>query len=96
MEERVIYHVDRDGRVSMRHVGEELNVSHMPILRVLHEQSPYPYHLRVQGFMPADFPTRENFCRCFVQRSAEHLFVSSELFTDEARFGRDSIMNIHN
>jgi hypothetical protein len=45
--------------------------------------------------MPADFPARENFCRCFVQRSAEHLFFSSVLFIDEARFGRGDIINIH-
>jgi hypothetical protein len=43
----------------------------------------------------ADFPACENFCRCFVQWSAEHFFVSSVLFKDEARFSKDRI-NIHN
>jgi hypothetical protein len=46
--------------------------------------------------MPSDFPARENFCRYFVQRSAEHFFVSSALFADEAHFGIDAIINIHN
>jgi hypothetical protein len=45
--------------------------------------------------MPANFPVCENFCRCFV-RFAEHFFVSSVLFTDEARFGREGIINDHN
>jgi hypothetical protein len=41
----------------MKQVGEELNVSHMTIWRVLHEQLLYPYHLqKVQGLMLADFP----------------------------------------
>jgi hypothetical protein len=44
MEERVLDHVDRDAGVSTRQVGEELNVSHMAIWRVLHEQLLYPYH----------------------------------------------------
>jgi hypothetical protein len=44
---------------------------------------------------PVDFPVRENFCRCFVQCSAEHVFVSV-LFTDQARFDREVIINIHN
>jgi hypothetical protein len=46
--------------------------------------------------MPADFPARENCCRCFVQRSAEHFYVYSVPFTDEPHFGIDGIVNIHN
>jgi hypothetical protein len=46
--------------------------------------------------MPAYFPAREKFYRCFVRRSAEHFFVPSVLHTDEAGFGRDNIINIHN
>jgi hypothetical protein len=69
----------------------------MTIWRALHEQLLYPYHLqRGQDHMPADFPARENFSRCFVQRSAEHFFVLSLLFKNEARFSRDEIINIHN
>jgi hypothetical protein len=50
----------------------------------------------VQDLMPADFPVLQNIRLCFVQRKAEHFFVSSVLFTDETRFGRDGIINIHN
>jgi hypothetical protein len=74
-----------------------LNVSHMTIWRVLHEQLLYPYNLqRVQGTLPADFPARGKFCYCFVQRSAENFLIALFLFTDKARFCRDSIINIHN
>jgi hypothetical protein len=78
-------------------VGEELNFSHMTIWRVLHEHLLYPCHLQpVQHLMPADFPMQENFYRCFLQQSAEHFFVSKVFFTDEAHFGTDAIINIHN
>jgi hypothetical protein len=46
--------------------------------------------------MPADFVDRENLCRCFVQRSPVHFFVPLVLFTCEARFARDGIVNIGN
>jgi hypothetical protein len=46
--------------------------------------------------MYADFLVLQNILWCFVQRNAEHFFVSSVLFTDEAHFGRNGIINIHN
>jgi hypothetical protein len=46
--------------------------------------------------MTADFPERGNLCRCFVQQSAEYFLALSVLFTDEACFSRDDIINIHN
>jgi hypothetical protein len=96
MEERVLDHADRDVGVSTRQVEEVLNVTHMTIWRVLHEHLLSPFHLeRVQGLMPADFPARETLCWCLVHRSAEHIFVSSELFTDEARFASDGTIGIH-
>jgi hypothetical protein len=49
----------------------------------------------MQGLMPADFSGRENFCQCLVQRSDEHFFASSVLFTDEERFGK-YVINIYN
>jgi hypothetical protein len=53
MEKCVLGYVYTDAAVTMRQVEAELNVSHMT--RVLHEQLLYPYHLRVEGLMPADF-----------------------------------------
>jgi hypothetical protein len=67
------------------------------IWRVLHEQLYYPFHLqRAHGFMPVDFPRRENYSLCPVQRSDEHFYVSSALFKDEERFDSDGVHNIHN
>jgi hypothetical protein len=79
-----------DAGVDMREVGRELNISHMSIWWVLHKQLLYTYNLqRVHGLMPSDFPARENFCGRFVQQNAEHFAVSSALFNEVARFGRD-------
>jgi hypothetical protein len=44
MEECNLDHADRDTDVSIRQPGEELDVSHMTIWRVLYKYLPYPYH----------------------------------------------------
>jgi hypothetical protein len=43
----------------------------------------------LQGLMLADFPT----CGTLV-KSGQHFFVSLVLFTDEACFGRESVIDI--
>jgi hypothetical protein len=45
MEECGLDHVDRVAGVSTRQIREQLNVQHMNICRVLHEQLHHPYHL---------------------------------------------------
>jgi hypothetical protein len=64
-----------------------------------HSKEKCPYQHVSQTFnlwVIADFPSRGNFRRCSVQLSAEHFFVSSVLFTGDARFGRDGIIHIQN
>jgi hypothetical protein len=52
MEECVQDPVYWDAGVSITQVGEELNVLHIAIWKVLHEQLLHPYHLQgVQGLM---------------------------------------------
>jgi hypothetical protein len=51
MEECVLDNVDRSTSVIMTQVEEELNVLHLAIWRILHDQLLYPYHLREQGLM---------------------------------------------
>ena len=51
---------------------------------------------RMQGLLPADFPPRESFCCSFVQQAISIMgLLSSVLFTDEAIFGHDGIINLH-
>lgn len=96
-EEQMLRCVEDDPGISTRQLALASGTSHVTAWRVLHEQLLYPYHIqRVQGLSPADYPPRDNFCRWFVGQTANPLFVSSVLFTDEATFGRDGITNFHN
>jgi hypothetical protein len=63
------------------------------------KQCPYQYnvrkHLRVTCFI-ADFPAQGKFVGVVFREMLRIFFVSSVLFTDKARLGRDGIINIHN
>jgi hypothetical protein len=95
LEENILHHI---GQVSVSSTRRIAAVSHMTVWRVLHRQLLYPYHLqRVQGLGPADFPAIETFCQWFVHQCALKPFlVSSVLFTDEAAFTRNGIINFYN
>ena len=58
----------------------------------------YPYHLqRVQGLSETDFPPRKAFCTWLLQMCAQdQTFLSTILFTDEAKFTRNGVQNFHN
>jgi hypothetical protein len=63
------------------------SVGHVTAWRELHSQYLYPYLLqRVHCLTTADNPPQENFSRCFFQQTANLLFVSSVIFSDEANF----------
>lgn len=97
LEENIIQRVEENPGVSTRQLGAILNVGHMTVWRVLHEQLLYPYHLqRVQALGPADFPVRLQFCRWLYQEINNPFFLQSVLFTDEASFSRDGVVNFHN
>ncbi|KAJ4439355.1 hypothetical protein ANN_07477 [Periplaneta americana] len=55
------------------------------------------YHLqRVQVLSPADYPARVRFCQWFLQQCGVNPnFPALVLFTDEAQFTRDGIINFH-
>ena len=44
----------------------------------------------------ADFPARRHFCEWFIQQCVNPNFSATVLFTDEASFQRDQIVNFHN
>ena len=70
------------------HIG---GVSHMLVLRALHEEDYYPYHDQlVHHLEPGDHAKRMDFCR-WIQAHPELLGVI--LFTDEALFTQDGVNN---
>lgn len=98
LEEAVLNRVEENPETSTRKIAEEVNASQQTVLRILHDQQLYPYHIqRVQALLPRDFPQRIRFCQWFLQKIAENQrFLSNVLFTDEANFSRNAITNFHN
>lgn len=98
IEEAVLNELNEHPETSTRKVSEILNVSHQVVWRILHDALLYPYHIqRVQALLPRDFPLRINFCTWYRNRlAANPRFDCVILFTDEASFSRNSIMNFHN
>jgi hypothetical protein len=67
-------------------------VSHMTVQRILHDNLQ-----RVQALSVEDYAPRLRFCTWFLNKCNRNLlFHPSILFTDEAGFTRDGIINFHN
>lgn len=98
MEEAVLQEIEDDPATSTRKIASDLNLSHVTVWRIFKSQMLYPYHIqRVQALLPRDFPQRLAMCQWFQNRIAQNpRFLSQVLFTDEANFSRDAIMNFHN
>lgn len=98
MEEQVLNEIEDSPTTSTRKIAHTLNISHSTVWRILKKYLLYPYHIqRVQALLPDDFPRRVALCR-WMQESIGHnpRFLAQILFTDEANFSRDAIMNFHN
>ncbi|EZA54493.1 hypothetical protein X777_05748 [Ooceraea biroi] len=98
MEERVLDLVAAEPSTSTRRVGLQVQEDHKAVWRVWHEQQLYLYHLqKVQGLQPGDAEHRLVFCRWLLRKCAmDSAFLASILWTDEACFTRDGIVNLHN
>lgn len=98
LEEAVLDLVDEQPEISTRRIALQLNVNHMTVFSILKEHLLYPYHIqRVQALLPRDFPNRLEFCDWMlgmIEQIPE--FLKQVLFTDEANFSRESIINYHN
>lgn len=98
LEERVLHHIEENNGSSTRGIAGTENVSHVTVWKILREQLLYPYHLqRVQGLSETDIPPRKAFCTWLLQMCAQdQTFLSTILFTDEAKFTRNGVQNFHN
>ena len=96
VEERILEDVAGDSGISMRQLAAAFAVGHLTVVRILHEQLLYPYHLEsVHCLIPVDQPPQENYCRWFVQPTSTPLLVSPVVFIDEASFVRAGIADFH-
>lgn len=98
VDEEILNVIDENPGMSTRQIARHLDVSRSTVWRVLHENMLYPYHIqRVQGLLPRDFPQRLQFSRWILRKcTVDPEFLSRILFTDEAQFTRDGVVNYHN
>ena len=98
IEEEVLNIISDHPETSTRKIGTNFNISHQTIWRILKEQLLHPYHIqRVQALLPRDYPPRTAFAQWYLHMlTANNSFCSKILFTDEANFSKNAIMNFHN
>lgn len=97
-EERVLDLVAVSPEISTRKIALRENVPKSSVQEILQEQLLKPYHLqRVQALKPQDFQPRAQFCEWMQMKCRQNgEFLQKILFTDEAGFTRDGIVNFHN
>ncbi|XP_050307516.1 uncharacterized protein LOC126744202 [Anthonomus grandis grandis] len=66
--------------------------------KVLRQNEKYPFHVTpVQGLEGGDFDRRVHFCRFLLHTDVENPdFLKRILWTDESKFTREGILNLHN
>lgn len=98
LEERVLAHIDENPQDSTRKMALSENVDHMTVWRILRSQQLYPYHVqRVQALSEIDYAPRRRFCNEMLHKIVNYPnFLSNILYTDEAGFNRNGIINFHN
>lgn len=83
---------------SSRAIAEEVNISRQSVLNILHSHSFHPYHVhRHQALEERDYGRREEYCNWLLANIDDDAqFLSKILWTDEASFSRDGVVNTHN
>ncbi|GFW83395.1 DUF4817 domain-containing protein [Trichonephila clavipes] len=97
-EDRVLQELERNPSTSTRVVSRETHIPQATVWRITHDEGLHPYHLqRVQALELGDYNKRMDFARWFLHESnADRNFAASVLFTDEATFSLEGVMNFHN
>ncbi|GFY16742.1 transposable element Tcb1 transposase [Trichonephila clavipes] len=97
-EDRVLQELERNPSTSRRVVSRETHIPQATVWHIAHDEGLHPYHLqRVQALELGDYNKRMDFARWFLHESnADRNFAASVLFTDEATFSLEGMMNFHN
>lgn len=97
-EENILAKIDENPNTSCRNVSAQIAISKSSVHRVLKEQLLHPFHIqKVHAMSAADFPSRLDFCNWLLGELRQNPnFTSKILFTDEAGFRRDGVINSHN
>lgn len=97
-EEAVQNAIAYNPHTSSRAIGNELNISHVSVLRILHRHKFHPFHQQLhQELHGDDFQKRIEFSQWILQRvEADADFLMDILFSDESRFHNNGTVNRHN
>lgn len=79
-------------------VARPTNTSSSGVWRIPKEEKLYPFHLqKFQSLIPEDFVPKVNCIQSFLEQDiVDPNFLRKVLFTDEATFSRDGILNSRN
>jgi hypothetical protein len=98
MEVRVLRRVEEGPGTSVRRIAAAEGIGVPLVWIILHEQSLHPYHIqRVKALTPPDHRERVVYYHWLLAKFVVNpRFVGNILFTDDAGFTRDVIVNFHN
>ena len=84
--------------MSQKFIARQVGISQSSVSKILRANKFHPYHVTlVQDLKEEDFSRRIQFCN-FMQHQLEldNNFLFKVLFSDEARFGNNGVVNRHN
>lgn len=98
LEENVLDSVAADPTNSIRKLAVQHNVSKNTISRIFQEQLLHPFHVqKVHALSHEDFPARVEFSNWVLEQHTNNRdFISSILYSDEAGFTKNGVINSHN
>ena len=97
-EEDILDAIADDPSTSTRRLGARFGVSQASVWRILNRNGLYPYHHQpIHALTERDYRQRVDFCRWLLAQEMENNgFVAEVLFSDEAYFTRNGMVNLHN
>uniref|UniRef100_V5I8V2 DUF4817 domain-containing protein n=1 Tax=Anoplophora glabripennis TaxID=217634 RepID=V5I8V2_ANOGL len=97
-EENIIERVVDTPELSVRQIGRELQIPHVSVWRVLHQELLHPYHYQqVQHLQEGDNLQRLLFCNWILQNLTEDpLFLQNIIWSDESLFPKNGLNNFRN
>lgn len=95
---RVLLAVQENPTVSHAGIFEETDIRRTSVSRILHKYKYHPYHIELhQELFENDYLRRITFCNWMVNKIRElPNFLSNVMFSDEATFKNNGIVNRHN
>lgn len=94
----VLAYVHADPHISIRQIARDLGISFGTVQKILADTRMHPYHVVLhQALTATDFDNRLNYCIWLKNMKRENpLLMSQILWTDEASFGNNGVVNLHN